>query len=180
MPNYLVLLRGVNVGGYGRVPMADLRRLLEGLGHGAVSTYLQSGNALFTSARTDEAALGTEIEQALARELGVTTRCLLRDRAALERIVAGNPLAGIATDPARMHVFFLQRPPDTAALAAVDPATYAPVVLAPGEREVFGWFPDGMGRSKLTQAFFEKRLAAGVATARNWNTVTSLLAQMGG
>jgi len=179
MRRYVALLRGVNLGGRGRVPMADLRRLLEGLGHREVSTYLQSGNALFTAARTDEDALCAEIEDAISREMGVSTRCLLRDGAELQRVVERNPLADVATNPARLVVTFLLRPPDAAALAAVEPAKYAPIVLAPGEREMYGWYPDGFGKTPLAQAFFEKRLGGVVATARNWNTVTSLLAQLG-
>ncbi len=181
MPDYVLLLRGVNLGGHRRVAMADLRRVLEGLGYAEVSTWLQSGNALFSADRAsgaDEERLCLDIERALTRELGLTVPCVLRSRAELRRVIECNPLAEIAHNPARLLVTFLLRPPDAAALAAVDPTTYAPIVLAPGEREVYGWYPQGVGRSPLTQAFFERRLGGMVATARNWNTVTGLLERM--
>ncbi len=183
MPNYVLLLRGVNLGGHKRVAMADLRRVLEGLGHAEVSTLLQSGNALFSAdpaSGADEERLRLDIERALTRELGFGVPCVLRHRAELRRVVERNPLAEVAHNPARLVVTFLLRPPDTAALASVDADSYAPVVLAPGEREIYGWYPNGVGQSRLTQAFFERRLGGEVATARNWNTVTRLLELMGG
>ncbi len=180
MPTYVLLLRAVNLGGHGRLPMPELKRLLEQLGHADVSTFLQSGNALFGTARTDEEGLRTEIEGALAAELGLEARCLLRDRTELRRVVEGNPLRDVATNPARLLVTFLLRAPDRAAWAAVAPEAVAPVVLAPGAREIYGWYPNGIGQSRLTPAFFEKRLRGEVATGRNWRTVTTLLELMGG
>ncbi len=183
MPDYVLLLRGVNLAGYRHVAMADLRRVLESLGHTEVSTLLQSGNALFSghgAGGADEEGLRLDIERALTRELGLGVPCVLRSRAELRRVVERNPLAEVAHNPARLVVTFLLRPPDTAALATMEPASYAPVVLAPGEREIYGWYPEGVGRSRLTQSFFERRLGGEVATARNWNTVTKLLERMGG
>lgn len=176
MSAYLALLRGINVSRYQRIAMADLRTLLTGLGYTGVSTYLQSGNALFGSEGTDPDALAAQIERAITAELGLTVRVLVRDRADLRRIVDANPLADVATDPAKLLVTFLSDRPDAAALRAVDPATYAPERLAVGEREVYVWYPDGVRNAKLNPPFFEKRLGKGAAgTARNWNTVTKLL-----
>ena len=179
MSEYLALLRGINVSRNQRIAMADLRALLAGLGYTGISTYLQSGNALFSSDSTDADALAAQIERAITAELGLTVRVLVRDRADLRRIVAANPLADIATDPAKLLVTFLSARPDAEALLAVDPASYAPERLAVGEREVYVWYPEGVRKAKLNPPFFEKRLGKGSAgTARNWNTVTKLLALM--
>lgn len=182
MDRYLALLRGINLGSRKRVLMAELRTLLTGLGHGEVSTYLQSGNALFTSARTDSEELAAEIEQALSRELNVAARCLIRRREDLQRVVDTNPLGDAATDPARLVVTFLNVRPDPALLADIDAEAYLPDRFAPGEQEIYTWHPDGMRDAKLTNVFFEKKLGGKttdvVGTARNWNTVTKLLALM--
>lgn len=177
MTRYVALLRGVNVGGHRKIAMADLRGLLSGLGHADVSTYLQSGNALFASARRGRDKLALEIERAITRELGLTVRCLVRSQADLRRVVAGNPLAATATDPARLLVTFLSDEPDPALLRALDPSAFAPDEFRASEREIYVWYPEGVRNTKLTHAFFEKRLRRGglVATSRNWNTVTKLL-----
>jgi uncharacterized protein (DUF1697 family) len=176
---YLALLRGINVGRNVRIAMADLRALLTAMGHTDVSTYLQSGNAFFSSADSDEDALAAAIEDEITAKLGLSVRVLVRSQADLRRIVDANPLAEVATDPSRLLVTFLSHPPDAAALQAIDAATYAPEVMAVGEREIYVWFPDGVRKAKLNPPFFEKRLGTGSAgTARNWNTVTKLLQLM--
>lgn len=176
---YVALLRGVNVGPHHRLAMADLRAVLAGLGHGAVSTHLNSGNALFTSARRDPDAMATELERALDTELGLRVRCLVRDRSDLARVVAADPLRAVATDPARYLVTFLSAPPDPARFAALDLASAEPERLILGEREYYTWHPAGVHRSKLDRLGVGRALGDVVATARNWNTVTALLAKLG-
>jgi uncharacterized protein (DUF1697 family) len=179
MSEYLALLRGINVGRNQRIAMADLRALLSGLGYTDVSTYLQSGNALFSVESGEAEVLAGQIEAAITAELGLHVRVLVREHADLRRIVAANPLADVATDPSKLLVTFLSQPPDRAALRAVDPATYAPEQLAVGEREVYVWYPDGVRQARLSPPFFEKLLGGNAAaTARNWNTVTKLLGRL--
>jgi uncharacterized protein (DUF1697 family) len=173
---FLALLRGINVSRNHRIAMADLRTMLTGLGYSDVSPYLQSGNALFSAEDADEDALAVQIEKAITAEFGFTIRVLVRNQADLQRIVAANPLAQIATDPSKLLVTFLSHAPDAAALTAIDEATYAPEVMAVGEREIYVWYPDGVRKAKLSPPYFEKRLSQDAAgTARNWNTVTKLL-----
>src|SRR5882672_4085362 len=88
---YAALLRGINVGGNKKIAMADLRLLLSGLGHGEVSTLLQSGNAVFTAPPSDAARLAAQIEAALADQLGLTSSVLLRTHQQLAAVVDGNP-----------------------------------------------------------------------------------------
>lgn len=173
------LLRGVNAGGRQSLPMADLRSLLADLGHGEVQTYLQSGNAVFTTERTDTEKIAREIEEGVA-ELGVVDPgCLVLRPECLRRVVERNPMAEQAAEPAKLQVVFLSDAPAPEKVAAVDRAAYRPDVFAAGEREVYVWYPEGIRRTKLTHAFFQKNLGVRVATARNWNTVTALLERTG-
>ncbi len=177
---HVALLRAVNVGGRNRIAMAHLRELLEGLGYGEVRTHLQSGNAVFTAAGTTPGGaegVAREIERALARELGLTASVLVRTREDLQRVVAANPLLGVADDHARLLVTFLSDAPEHEAVDALAPADFEPDVFALGEREVYVWYPDGVRATRLSNAFWERRLGL-VATGRNWNTVTRLLELM--
>jgi uncharacterized protein (DUF1697 family) len=175
---YVALLRAVNVGGNNRIAMADLRELLEGLGYGGVRTHLQSGNAVFTAPGTPSPEhLAGEIEEALAEEVGLKVKVLVRTRSELERAIAANPLLDVAEDHARLLVTFLSHAPDPEVLAALVPAEFEPDVFAVGERELYVWYPEGVRATKLSNAFWERRLGV-VASARNWKTVTRLLELM--
>jgi uncharacterized protein (DUF1697 family) len=177
MARYAVLLRGINVGGNKKIAMADLRQLLSRLGYTDVVTHLQSGNALFTApGKPDQ--LAADIEAGIVSELGMKVSCLIRTRAQLQAVVAGNPFGDLATDPSRLLVMFLSGKPDPARLADLDPATFAPDLFAVGDRELYLWCPNGISKSKLTPIPWDKRLQL-VATGRNWNTVTKLLALTG-
>ena len=180
MTRYVVLLRGINVGGRKRVAMSDLRELLGSLGYSDVATYLQSGNAVFTSPRDDPAGLAREIERRLARDLGMEVPVVIRTREELAKVVEGNPFPEAASDPIRLHVSFLSGEPDRKRLAGVDPRTYEPERFELGDRVIYLWYPNGLGKAKLNDAFW-RRLDLGVhATDRNWNTVTKLLSLAGG
>jgi uncharacterized protein (DUF1697 family) len=173
----VALLRAVNVGGRNRIAMAQLRELLEGLGYGEVRTHLQSGNAVFTAPGISPERLAREIEGALVEELGLAAKVLVRSRAELERAVAANPLLELADDHARLLVTFLSEAPDREVVGELAPADFEPDVFAVGEREIYAWYPDGVRATRLSNAFWERRLGV-VATGRNWNTVTRLLELM--
>jgi uncharacterized protein (DUF1697 family) len=169
---YAVLLRGVNVGGNRRVAMADLRRVLESLGHTEVETYLQSGNAVVTTDRTDAGTLERRIEKALAKELSVDTRVLVRTHAELDAAIKANPFPGAVNEPKFLHVLFLTGEPSATAKKKIDPEAYAPDEFRFGDRAVYVRYASGQGRSKLTPAVWERLGVPG--TARNWNTVVEL------
>jgi uncharacterized protein (DUF1697 family) len=171
----VALLRGVNVGGNNRVPMAHLRELMQELGYEDVRTHLQSGNAVFTAPRTPPPQAAREIENKLERHLGLSIRVLVRTRDELARVVSANPLPEAVSEPSRLLVTFLSAPPDPERLRELDPADFEPDRFGVGEREVYVWCPEGVRTIKLSYAFWEKRFGV-VATARNWNTVTRLLA----
>ncbi|MFD7234578.1 DUF1697 domain-containing protein [Streptomyces syringium] len=175
MTTYVALLRGINVGTKQRVPMRTLRDLLSGLGCGSVRTHLNSGNAVFTHPGSDPDALAAGLEEAIARELGLSVRCFVREGVNLRRVVDANPFADRAIDPARFLVVFLSGAARPDAFADLDPGAYAPDEFAVGEREVYLICPDGIRDSKLAKLMTGRRLGED-GTARNWNTVTRLAA----
>lgn len=176
---YAVLLRGINVGGNNRLPMADLRALLTDLGCTEVATYLQSGNAVVSAPAAGPAALAADLERALDVSAGLSIRVLVRSRDELAGLVAGNPMPAAAADGSRYFVTFLDGPVEPDRLTGVDPQRYAPDRFAVAGREIYLWCPAGLSDSELPKVFSDRRLGV-TTTTRNWNTVTRLLAMAGG
>jgi uncharacterized protein (DUF1697 family) len=182
MPSHVALLRGINVGGV-KLAMADLRTVLSSLGYADVSTYIQSGNALFSADGTEPAALAADIEAALDKQLGMRPRVLVLTRDELAQVLRDNPYRE-ETNPKAVHAVFLGAEPGPEQLAAVaeaeqkaagkggrDTARYVGRVL-------FLHTPDGFGRSELAVQLARRAgpmSAKGAGTARNWATVTKLL-----
>ncbi len=175
---YIVLLRGINVGGHRKIPMAQLRELLQSLGHGNVTTYIQSGNAIMSSDRTDVGALVGEIESAIERDFGFEVSVLLRTPEELAAVLANNPFLGVAASETELYAAFLSRQPEPDRVSAIDATQFEPDQFALGDRVVYLRYSNGAGRAKLTHDILERRLAVR-ATARNWNTVNKLLALSG-
>ena len=173
MTTYMLFVRGVNVGGRNRLPMPELREILGSLRHADVTTYLQSGNALFTSGRGDTAELEQEVEGALAARLGLGVTVMVRTAGELATLIAANPLPAAAREPSRLHLVFLAAGADPERVSTIDLSRFEPDQVRPGARVLYIWYRNGVGKSKLTTTFLEQRLG-GPATARNWNTVTRL------
>ncbi|MFI6482520.1 DUF1697 domain-containing protein [Nonomuraea sp. NPDC050663] len=173
MSRQVALLRGVNVGGRNQVGMPALRELLEGLGYEDVKTHLQSGNVVYSSGKAPDRA-AKEIEQALAKELGVKVPVLVRTKTELAAIAKADPLGKVASDPALYLVTFLSDKPEAKKIKEVDPEKYEPDVFKHVGQEIYVWCPNGVRNTKLTYSFWEKLLGV-TATARNWRTVTKLL-----
>lgn len=171
----IALLRGVNVGKAKRVPMAELRRLLEGLGCTNVRTLLNSGNAVFRApaARTPT-KLAAELADELRGQLGVDVPVIVVRASDLDAIVRGNPLSFRDDDHSRLLVAFTAEPRALAALDAIRP------VLAKGEQFAIGakaaWLlcANGILDSRAGEALLGK--AGRAATTRNWATVLKLQA----
>ena len=170
---YVALLRGINLGARNKVAMPRLRELVAGLDGRDVQTYVQSGNVVFKSGRSAGELQGA-IERTIERELGLTVTVLLRTKAQLMKVAGGNPFADGKHPPTTLHVTFLSEPPQRRRVRELDPGPFAPDEFAVKAREVYLHCPNGYGRSKLTNAFFEKRLGV-AATTRNWRTVTALV-----
>jgi uncharacterized protein (DUF1697 family) len=169
---YAALLRGANVGGRNKVPMASLRASVEALGFDDVTTHLQSGNVVFRAASRPESRLVTALETAIRRTFGLDLSVLVRTREQLARVQAANPFLARRRDPATLHVTFLAGRPSAAATRAL-PTSSGPDALAVHGREVYLWCPNGYGRTKLTNTWIEQRLSTR-ATTRNWRTVVAL------
>ncbi|MER6234558.1 DUF1697 domain-containing protein [Streptomyces clavifer] len=173
---YAALLRGINVGGHRKVPMAELRTLLGELGYDGVATYLQSGNAVFSSASGDEDSLAAELEQALADRFGFPVDCLVRTGGYLETLAGACPFPAAELQGKQLHVTFFDQPVEAGRFAPVDAAAFAPEEFRLGDRALYLYAPDGLGRSKLAEVLARPALNRGlVATARNWNTVVRLV-----
>ncbi|MFJ6790664.1 DUF1697 domain-containing protein [Streptomyces angustmyceticus] len=176
MSRQIALLRGINVGGHNSFPKAKQLELAESLGYRDVSVLLQTGNIVFADPGTAPSDTARVIHERIADELGLTVPVVVRTRDELAAAVAANPFPLAAPEPKSLHVTFLSaEPADTSRLDALDAATFAPDQYRLIGRELYLWCPGGIGRSKLADAVGRARLGV-TATARNWNTVTKLLA----
>ncbi|MBC9727458.1 DUF1697 domain-containing protein [Streptomyces sp. TRM68367] len=172
---YAALLRGINVGGK-KVAMADLRTLLEGLGHDAVRTYLQSGQAVFAADHGDEECLAAEIMQAVEKHFGFPVDVIVRDHAYLEAVAEACPFPPAELEGRQLHVTYFSAPVDASRFAEIDQPVFLPEEFRLGDRALYLYTPGGLGRSKLAEALSRPRLTKGlIATTRNWNTVVKLV-----
>lgn len=174
MTRHIALLRGINVGGHKKVPMADLRKALEAAGFEDVKTYVQSGNVALSAAEKSPGKVGRAVAQAIEDAFGFEVAVVVRSRAEIAALVEEDPLGDVATNPTYRIVVFLAEKLDPSRLDGVDPAEYAPEAFALRDYEIVMWAPDGQRDSKLVKALSEKRTGV-VGTARNWRTVEKLL-----
>ncbi len=163
------LLRGVNVGRSNRVAMAALRKLLADLGYTDVKTYLQSGNAVFTSSPAAVETAAGDIEQALARVLGVRSTVMVRTATDLAAVVANAPMLDLMTDPAKYLVGFLSGDPDPDGARAVASLDVSPDQVRLAGRELYLWRLAGVRASPLSTVPWDRRLGVAV-TMRDWKT----------
>jgi uncharacterized protein (DUF1697 family) len=169
---WVALLRGINVGGKNKLPMRDLAALFEQAGCSDVQTYIQSGNVVFdTSSRPER--LAVTVEKRIAERFSLTVPVVLRSGAELARIARANPFLGRKLDPALLHVMFLAGEPSAAGIASLDPKRSPPDEFRVVGREIYLSCPNGMARTKLTNAWFDGKLDT-TSTARNWRTVLTL------
>ncbi|MCX5203425.1 DUF1697 domain-containing protein [Streptomyces sp. NBC_00237] len=174
---YAALLRGINVGGGKKLPMAELRDLLGELGHTDVSTLLASGNAAFrTDSGASEESLARDLENAIEKRFGFTVACLVRDHAYLRAVAEACPFPAAELEGKQLHANFYSGPLDAERFAGLDPASYLPEEFRLGDRVLYLYAPDGLGRSALGEALSKPALNKGLTvTSRNWNTVVKLV-----
>jgi uncharacterized protein (DUF1697 family) len=173
----IALILGINVGRAKRVAMADLRAVFEGLGYRDVRTLLNSGNVVFTVPARERAEPAPRIEQAMAKECGVSARVTVLSAAELATAVAENPLLKIAHDPSRHLVTVLSDPADRARLLSLAEQDWSPEALALGRRVAYLWCPESILESPVAAAV--NRALGDRTTARNWTTITKLNALAG-
>jgi uncharacterized protein (DUF1697 family) len=173
---HVALLRAINLAGRNRVAMADLRQIAASLGHTEVATYIQSGNVVFTTTQTDTGKLAETLEQEIGRRLDVRPGVVVLSRDQLAEVIA---------DPRCLHAVFRRQDLSQAEIAAVAAARQRARVKGSRDkvtvvrRTLFLYTPDGMGRSELATQLARSTAATGTGTAgtaRNWATVTRLLA----
>ncbi|MEZ4870589.1 MAG: DUF1697 domain-containing protein [Caldilineaceae bacterium] len=173
MNTYIALLRGINVGGNNKLPMRELVTVLERLDLHNIKTYIQSGNVVFQSERTDSATLAQEISRAIGQRHGFAPAVLLLDKRELQAAIAANPFPEAEEDHKALHFFFLDAPPTAPDLAALDQFKTANERFALIGKVFYLHAPDGIGRSKLAEKF-GKGWEVNI-TARNWRTVNKLM-----
>jgi uncharacterized protein (DUF1697 family) len=172
---FVALLRGINVGGRNRLPMANLRATLDAAGFGNVQTYIQSGNVVFDApgATSDEAELATAIGAAIDVACGLAVPVLVRSLGEIVRVAGSHPDSGGGVPDKWLHVFFMDGVivPEQ----APDPARFSPDRWVVDGREVYVTYPEGAGRSRLTIDVMERSFGV-TATARNVSTLAAISA----
>jgi len=174
MTTMIALLRGVNVGGHNMIKMDSLRALCESLGHCDVQTYVQSGNVIFRTKERDITKIARKVEDAIEKKHGFRPDVVLRTTAEMREVIARNPFAkrkGI--EPGKLIVTFLDSEPPAEAKVAVQALKPDPEEIRMNGRELYIYFPNGSGRSKLVPLL--SRALKNKGTGRNWNTVVKLL-----
>jgi uncharacterized protein (DUF1697 family) len=174
MAVHLALLRAVNVGGRQPILMSELRDLLLTLGFVGVRSLLQSGNLVFRNNARKGTDLEGFLEQEAAKRLDLHTEFMVRTAEEWKRLVADNPFPEEAKrDPGHLVVMFLKRVPSAKEAEALQAAITGPEIVSINGREAYIVYPSGIGRSRLTNTFVEKKIGTR-GTARNWNTVLKL------
>jgi uncharacterized protein (DUF1697 family) len=175
MTAIIAMLRAVNVGGHQKIKMEELRALCASLKLGDPQTYVQSGNVIFTTAERDMVKLAKRIEDVLDKKFGFRPDVILRTVREMEGVIARNPFAARKDiEPGKLLVMFLARDPGAEARAQVLKIKTDPEDLRMDGAELYIYFPNGQGKTKLSWAAVNKALGV-PGTGRNWNSVTKML-----
>jgi uncharacterized protein (DUF1697 family) len=176
LPVFISLLRGINVGGHKRIKMADLRTLYESLDLREPKTLLQTGNVVFDTDFTDPARLAAHIEKGIEDAYGFHSDIIIRSVDELAAAIEGHPFSDEQlADPKKIALMFLQDAPDAEAINILQEAHTGPEDIVFNGMHAYAFYPNGMGRSKLTNAFIERKINM-QGTMRNWNTSNKLRA----
>ena len=170
----IALLRGINLARNRRLSMADLRDVVDGLGYEGVRTDLQRGNFVLT-AKASPSRVALKLEQELDRVAGMDVKVVVRTRDELAEAIAADPFGDTVNKPSWYQVTFLSEKPSPEVVRELENEDFSPEQVAVRGREIYAWHPAGMNKSRLAKVLSGKDLGV-VATARNWNTVTKLLA----
>jgi len=174
MESYIALLRGINVSGKNMIKMADLAAALSETGLGNIRTYIQSGNILFESENRDSGMLSALIWAKIKERFGFIVPVQVLSRNELNRIRDNNPYLNLRSLPEdKLHLTLLQAVPDPALTAKIAASDFSPDEFVVSGNAIYLYCPDGYGRTRLTNNFFENKLKVS-ATTRNWATVGKL------
>jgi uncharacterized protein (DUF1697 family) len=175
METIISILRGINVGGKNKIPMAELKTLYEKSGFKNVTTYIQSGNVVFWAEKKEVDSLVGKISQMIFKKYGFNVPVIVRTVDEMQSVINKNPLLkNKGIDVEKLHVTFLSEIPAKENLEKIKAHEYKPDEYIIVDREVFIFCPNGYGNTKLSNTFFENKLKV-TATTRNWRTVNELL-----
>jgi uncharacterized protein (DUF1697 family) len=175
METYIALLRGINVSGQKMIKMGDLIKALEELNFSNIRTYIQSGNIIFQCDKTDPSQLAVKIAGKISDHFRFEVPVVIRTLAELKQVSENNPfLVKRTEDVNKLHVTFLNKEPDPGDLRKAEENSFLPDEFIVSGKEVYLFCPNGYGRTKLTNTFFENKLKS-TATTRNWKTIRQLL-----
>ena len=173
MKTFIALFRGINIGGHHLLPMKELTAILQDLGATGVTTYIQSGNAVFRSASRNPATFAKRLTAEIGKRHGFEPHVLIIEPQTLARVVAENPFPDALDDPVTLHVGFLADAPGNPDLAKLASLKQDSERYHLGDAVFYMHLPEGAGRSKLA-AGAERALGVPM-TGRNWKTVCKLM-----
>jgi uncharacterized protein (DUF1697 family) len=173
MNTFISMLRGINVSGHNNISMPDMKNLYESLGFQNVVTYVQSGNVIFDTTKQDPSRLSSLIELQIKKSFNLSVPVIIRNKNEFKLIITRNPFVKRKEDLIKLYVTFLQSSPVPSDLnkLIVPPLVTDQLIIQ--NKEIFLFCPNGYGKTKLNNNFFEKKLNI-IATTRNWNTITTL------
>jgi uncharacterized protein (DUF1697 family) len=175
LTTYISMLRGINVGKQKRIRMEELRGIYTSSGFKNISTYLQSGNVIFSTAEGDIASLTRSIESRIEQNFHFTVPVLIRTSDELRNIIQNNPFGEeTGLDTSKLYITFLSLEPTISNKNQIRAITDNPDKFVIGQREIYLFCPESYARTKFSNTFFEQKLGV-IATTRNWNSVMALL-----
>ncbi len=177
MSRQVALLRGINVGGKNILPMKELAAMFAAAGCGDVATYIQSGNVVFSAGAGVKKRLVGLISQGIEERFGFRIPVVMRTAEELGAVIRENPYLKAGVSEELLHVYFLADVPGAGEVGKLDLLRSAPDAFSVQGREVYLRLPNGMARTKLTNAYFDSKLGT-VSTARNWRTILKLYEMM--
>ncbi|MBV6643464.1 MAG: DUF1697 domain-containing protein [Cyclobacteriaceae bacterium] len=173
MAKYIAMLRGINVSGQKLIKMADLRESMTRLGLENVATYVQSGNILFNTQETDLRVISERISSQIKKDFTFDVPCIVRSAEYFKKVLTNNDFLQQGRDEKRCYVTFLEEEPDPMHVQKIDSQQYAPEEFIIKGDLLYFYSPDGYGKAKMNNNFFEQKLRV-KATTRNWNSVNKL------
>ena len=174
MTTYISILRGINVSGQKLIKMADLQKTYQKLGFGSITTYVQSGNVVFTEKKATPKELAASITKQIAKDFGFQVPVIVFSINTLKQIIASNPfIKDRENDTAFLHVTFLSSPPPKFDEKTIEEKKQSGEAIAFTNMAVYLYCPNGYGKTKLTNSFLETKLQVS-ATTRNWKTANEL------
>jgi uncharacterized protein (DUF1697 family) len=174
MKTYISLLRGINVSGKNLIKMAALKEMYEKLGFNNVTTFIQSGNVVFTKEETSTAELEKLISEEIFKCFGKNVPLIVKEKTRLKRILKENPFLKAQVDTSSLYITFLSAVPGKQSIENIGKTSFLPDEYRLTGSEIYLHLPNGAGRTKLNNNFFENKLKVN-ATSRNLNTLTELL-----